>query len=397
MMKNLFIFWDEPLNLTGGGIHRTISCLMEYLPSRGFDVYYICTQDLYSSFSIVKDNKQMCQVDKKGLIQYLKSKRTGIILGQDPVHSMVLTKFIKNLDLDSFKLVNQYHLTLLYYNNKLNWDYLKYSWKTQRGVRNRGDIICKSLMYPLWRYSVNQKFNSIYRYNYDRSDITLLLSEYEKPILAKITGDSELKKCEVIPNPLSWKEIASPGVLKSKKKEVLIVSRIYNIEKRIDLSLRVWKILKDKGELDGWTLRIVGEGIDKLYLMALTKKLHLDNVIWEGRQDPRKFYKEASIFMLTSINEGWALTLTESQQNGVVPIAFDSYPAVRSIINNGLDGFIVPSKDIHAMADRLLLLMKDNEKRETMARNALKSCTRFKIDNVIDKWAEMLNKLSTQQ
>ena len=394
MMKNLFIFWDEPLNLTGGGIHRTISCLIENLPSRGFDVYYICTQDLYTTFTITKNHIEECKVDRDGLIHYLRYKKTGIILGQDPAHSEILTRFVKNLNLDNYKLINQYHLTLLYYSIKLNWDFLKYSWRTQPNLHNRVDVICKSLTYPLWRYMTNRKFNSIYSYNYENSDVTLLLSEYEKPILAKITNDAELKKCEVIPNPLSWNEIASPEVLKTKKKEVLIVSRIYNIEKRIDLSLRVWKLLQEKGELNGWILRIVGDGVDKPNLMELSKKLHLENVVWEGRQDPRKFYKDASIFMLTSINEGWALTLTESQQNGVVPIAFDSYPAVRSIISNGHDGFIVPSKDIHAMANKLLLLMQDNEKREKMAMNALIRCTRFTIDKVMDQWAEMLNKLS---
>lgn len=393
-MKNLFIFWDEPLNLTGGGIHRTITCLIENLPSRGFDVYYVCSQDLYKTFSIKHNNTDEGFFDREGLIQYLKSKGSGVILGQDAAHSTILTKFVADLNLKNYKMVNQYHQTLSYYDKKLNWDYLKYTWKSKHGLRDRFDVICKALIYPYWRFSINKNFNSIYKYNYENSDLTLLLSQYERPTLSKITGDKGLEKCAIIPNPLSWEEISPVDVLDKKKNEVLIVSRIYNLEKRIDLSLRVWKILQDKGDIDGWTLRIVGDGIDKVYLMSLAKHLKLKNVIWEERQDPKVFYRNASIFLLTSINEGWALTLTESQQCGVVPIAFDSYPAVRSIIEDDYNGFLVPSKDINSMADKLSLLMHNAEKRQSLARNALMSCQRFTIQTVMDMWADMLNKLN---
>ena len=71
--------------------------------------------------------------------------------------------------------------------------------------------------------------------------------------------------------------------------------------------------------------------------MEMAKSMNLQNVIWEKRQDPRPFYKSASLFLLTSIVEGWALTLTESMQTGVVPLAFDSYPAVRSIIHCAIE------------------------------------------------------------
>lgn len=220
-----------------------------------------------------------------------------------------------------------------------------------------------------------------------------MLSEYEKPIFAKIIGKKDPSKCHVIPNPLSWEDVATPDILKHKKKEVLIVSRIYNSEKRIDLALKIWKILQLQGKTDGWTLRIVGDGIHKNYLMEMAKSMNLQNVIWEKRQDPRPFYKSASLFLLTSIVEGWALTLTESMQTGVVPLAFDSYPAVRSIITDGKDGYIVPSKDVKSMASKLSLLMENKSLRERMALNGIDSCRRFEINAVIDQWEKMLNNL----
>ena len=78
---------------------------------------------------------------------------------------------------------------------------------------------------------------------------------------------------------------------------------------------------------------------------------------------------------------------------GVVPIAFDSYPAIRSIITDGHDGYLIPTKNLKMMANKLYELMHDKAKRERMALNGLQSCKRFTINTVMDQWKDMLNQL----
>lgn len=392
-MKNLFIFWDEPLNLTAGGIHRCIQHLIQYLPPRGYNVFYLYSLDHYKTFHYPISNVTETIFTLSELKHFLIVQKCNIILGQEAVFSSSLTQAVKELDLSGVKFINQYHNTLLYFDKKLTWDYLKFEWKTNHNPSSRLGIIIRGILYPLWKYNVRRVQNNIYRYNYKNSDITLLLSEFEKPIMGKITGDSSLNKCVAIPNPLSWEKIATPDILKGKQKEVLIVSRIYNTEKRIDLALKIWKLLELKGKTEGWVLRIIGEGIHKTYLIEMAKSMQLQNVIWEERKDPRPYYERASIFLLTSIVEGWALTLTESAQMGVVPIAFDSYPAIRSIITDGHDGYLIPTKNLKMMANKLYELMHDKAKRERMALNGLQSCKRFTINTVMDQWKDMLNQL----
>lgn len=392
-MKNLFIFWVEPLNLTGGGIHRCIVTLLKYLPSRGFNVYYLYSQDSYETFHYQTKDGKDCVFTLSDLRDFLITQKCELILGQDAVFTAVFTKVVKNLNLPKVKFINQYHGSLLYLTSKLTWDYLKFEWANNPHFSSRIGIIMRGLFYPLWRFNVRRVQNNIFRYNYINSDLTLFLSEFEIPIMEKIIGDTSLKKCVAIPNPLSWEEISTPDILKDKQKEVLIVSRINNPEKRIDLALKVWKILENKGATKDWTLRIVGDGIHKDYLIEMARVMHLHNVVWESRQDPRPFYKRASIFLLTSVTEGWALTLTESMQMGVVPIAFNSYPAVNSIITDGYDGYLIPTKDLKKMAEKLMRLMQNKETREQLALNGLQSCRRFTIDSVMDQWRDMLNKL----
>lgn len=392
-MKNLLILWDEPLNITWGGIHRTILCLKENLPPRGINVTYMYSKDGYRTYNHEVEANVIKTYNLIDLRKFIVENKFDIILGQEAAFSSTLTRTIKDLNLPDVKLINQYHCSLLYFDKKLNWDYLKYTWSTDKSISSRIGVFLRGALYPLWRYHVKHTQNKIYKYNYENSNISVLLSENEKPILAKITSDELLTKCFAIPNPLSWDKIESPQILQNKKKEVLIVSRIYNIEKRIDLALKVWKLLESRGRNDGWLLRIVGDGIDKEYLMSMATKLNIKNVVWESRQDPKPLYEKASIFLLTSIAEGWALTLTESMQNGVVPIAFDSYPAVRNIITDGHDGFLVPTKNIKMYADKLEELMNNQTVREQMALNGLISSQRFTIDKVIDKWVDMINSL----
>lgn len=392
-IKHLFIIWTEPLNITGGGIHRCITTLMTELPARGFSVHYLYSTDNYNTFHIPLSGNKDKILNLHELRSFLIEHSCDFILGQDAIFSSILTQRIKELNIPNIKFINQYHSTLLYFEKKLTLDFLKYQWITQKQVLSRFGIALRFLFYPVWKLKVRNTQNRIYRFNYNNSDVSLLLSEYEKPILKRICQDKLFHKCFAIPNPLSWADIETPEVLQFKNNEVLIVSRLYNVEKRIDLALKAWRILQDKGKDNGWSLRIVGDGIDRPYLMKLSADLGLRNIIWTESCDPRPYYKNARIFLLTSIVEGWALTLTESMQFGVVPIAFDSYPAVKSIIQSGHDGFIIKAKDINLMAQKLEFLINNPDIMNSMAINALESCKRFEVNSIIDQWAGLLSNL----
>jgi glycosyltransferase involved in cell wall biosynthesis len=63
----------------------------------------------------------------------------------------------------------------------------------------------------------------------------------------------------------------------------------------------------------------------------------LKRVNFEGYRNPQPFYKRASIFVMTSANEGFPMTLIEAQQNGCVPVVMNSFSALREIIQNNIN------------------------------------------------------------
>ncbi len=69
--------------------------------------------------------------------------------------------------------------------------------------------------------------------------------------------------------------------------------------------------------------------------------------------------------------------MTEAQQFGAVPVAFDSYASLREIITDGENGRYVPFADVSAYAKAVLELMEDAGMRQEMALYAIESSKRF--------------------
>ena len=392
--KTVFIFWTERLNPLRGGVHRIIILLLKHLPLSGFNVHYLYTLDDYASFNIYnEDSSKEESIKVENLKSYLLDHHCEIILGQDGVFSNRLTQVVRQMALPGIKFINEYHNSLLLIPNKLSKEYLKFEFVNTKSLRVKIGSAIKYVFYPIWKWKIWKDVSKLYKFNFLNSDVTLLLSSREEPIVRLILSKNEKIKCVAIPNPLSWEKVEDESILIYKKKEVLVVSRIYNPEKRIDLVLKIWCELQKRNVTEGWILRIVGDGIHKPLLMKMAEDMKLRGVVWEGLSNPMPFYHSASLFMMTSSCEGWGLTLTESMQTGVVPLAFDSYPALRSIITDGYDGCIIEDDNLDAYADRMEYLMTHKEERERIARNGLDSCKRFTIDKIVSQWVDMINGL----
>lgn len=392
--KVVYIFWCERLNEFRGGVHRVILLLLKHLPARGFDVHYLYTLDSYKSFKLYNsDIEAEEEILVENLRDYLVSHNCNIILGQDAAYSKTLTTLVKEMNLPGVKLINEYHASFLLLPSKLNMNYLKYEFLHGHSLLIRMSMVLRFLCYPLWKKRMWEILKKDFRYTLSNSDINLLLSKHEIPTAKSILGEKSNNPIVAIPNPLSWEDTFNEDILAEKRKEVLIVSRIYNPEKRIDIALKVWKKLQDRGLTNDWHLRIIGDGLHKEYLMKMSEDMKLRNVDWMGWRDPKPYYKTSSIFMMTSGSEGWGMTLTECMQTATVPVALDTYPALHDIITDGYDGFIVEKSSIRKYADRMQLLMQDKELREQIAKNALISCQRFSTEKIMDMWSDMLHSL----
>ena len=246
-------------------------------------------------------------------------------------------------------------------------------------------------MYPLTSMTKEKQLSVAYGIAYQRADHVVLLCQSFIKSYSMFAGIQDQSKYEVIPNALSFDITPSFDKL-SKQKVALIVARFDEPSKRLSLALRIWALLKQDPVAKDWTLRIVGEGNSRALYERIIHNEHIPDVSLEGRQDPIPYYKEASIFMMTSRSESWGLTLTEAQQMGVVPIAFDTYASLRNIITDEENGIIIEEGDIDSYVNRIKKLMSDSDLRQQMAKQAIASSQRFSKERIAEMWWELLFK-----
>jgi len=390
-MRTILIAWVRPINVQRGGIHRIIRTLLESLPQNGYKCLYLIYKQDMQTFYINGTEDACNKIGIGELKDYIIDNDVDVIIDHHSIFTSEFVRLVKSFRF-SVKIVSVFHSSPLFYEKTFNRLYLWNLAKNNPAIIKRLSAVFKILTFPFWLKRLKKQISSLYQNNYIYSDKLVLLSEYDIPNIKQYLHDADDRRLVNIPNMLSFAHTSDEDILKKKKKEVLVVARLYNNEKRIDTILCIWKIIQGRG-YDDWILRIVGTGTDEKILKEYVAHNRVSNVVFEGRQESESYYEKASIFMMASQIEGWGLTLTESMQRGTVVVAFNSYPALHEIITDGFDGCIVSDNDITAYANKMERLMVNKDEREFIAKNALESCQRFAPEKIVKKWIQLVESL----
>jgi glycosyltransferase involved in cell wall biosynthesis len=146
---------------------------------------------------------------------------------------------------------------------------------------------------------------------------------------------------------------------------VVSVGRLHP-HKGHEYAIRAWKSVIR--ELPDARLAIVGEGDDEGRLKRLVSIMGLeDTIVFTGYlQYLESFFKRATIYVRTSLNEGVNLTTMLAMRVGVPTIGFRN-PDVKEIINDGVSGLLVPYKDEVGLADGIIRLSKDTDLQQRLS------------------------------
>jgi glycosyltransferase involved in cell wall biosynthesis len=83
-----------------------------------------------------------------------------------------------------------------------------------------------------------------------------------------------------------------------------------------------------------------------------------------SRDRTEVFYREADLFVLPTLSDGFALTQLEAMSQGLPVIAT---PNCGDVVSDGVDGLIVPASDANALAEAFQLILQDPEKLRAMS------------------------------
>lgn len=233
------------------------------------------------------------------------------------------------------------------------------------------------------------------RYVYNHSDVYQVLSPSFVERFKNFTGIKNPEKLMVQTNPVTIE--TGDFVLKpnNKEKEIIYVSRIDYNQKRVYRVIDTWTLLEKK--YPDWRLTIVGDGVERENIEKQAKTLGLKNVSFEGFKSPTEYYKRARILMLTSEYEGFPLVLAECMSFGVVPAVYGSYSAVYDIVNDGVNGIVLPYQKEGFSAEnaaiQLQKIMHDDAVYNDMAEKAIETSKRYSVNEIYKSWEKTFEKL----
>lgn len=170
------------------------------------------------------------------------------------------------------------------------------------------------------------------------------------------------------------------GVIK-----ILTVCRLEK-EKDIKTAILAFKELLDSG-IDA-IFTIVGDGREKANLELLVTKLGLDKrVKFAGwHQDLSLFFREADIYISTSLYEGYGMSVVEAASFGL-PLVLSDAGVAGYTFKEGEEAFVVKPKSAHSFAEALRKLSLESGLRKKMGEKARASAE--KLQTTQDKYLQM--------
>ena len=202
-----------------------------------------------------------------------------------------------------------------------------------------------------------------------------------------------LIRTRVIANAVPVPEPTPVTDTASRDRVVLSVGRL-GFEKGYDLLIQAFA--KATHDLPAWRLLILGDGSQRTNLeqviaqFGLSKRVSLPGV----ESNPWEFYRTAAIFVSSSRHEGFGIALREAMASGCSVIATDCPSGPREIVADGVNGLIVATGDVDAMAKALRNLIDNEALRENLAANARKVAERFHPDAIKREWIALFHELS---
>lgn len=232
----------------------------------------------------------------------------------------------------------------------------------------------------------NKYSDYMYRKGLSKAQVIVALTEFDAAEWRKV------HPCvKVIPNIV---HLNGGEVSTLKNKRVIWVGR-FDYQKRPLEMIKIWQ--KVYPRYPDWHLDIYGEGEMKNELENEVVSLNMNIHIHQPTSRIFNAYRESSILVSTSLFEPFGLVIPEAMSCGLPVVSFDCPYGPADIITDGVDGFLIKNRDIHAFADKVCQLIEDEDLRRRMGRNGIVSSQRYRADAIMPKWVDLFQKVLSSQ
>lgn len=202
---------------------------------------------------------------------------------------------------------------------------------------------------------------------------------------------TSISEKDVIDLPLSknQKSIIRKDLEIIEEKIILSIGRMIEVKGFDTLIKSVARIDKSIG-----VYIVGGKPLDEY--IRLMKEYNIQNihfVDFQTQNDLLSYYKMSDLFVLPTRGDVWGLVINEAMANGLPVITTDKCIAGIELIEDDVNGYIIPVDNEELLAEKIINLINDDEKMLKMSTNNLLKIKKYTIENMTNKHFDIFKNL----
>lgn len=219
---------------------------------------------------------------------------------------------------------------------------------------------------------------------YRLADRVIFLTHQDRDVISRWIRP---EKCLVIEN-VSPFPVQAP-VFAERDNIALAIGRLSR-QKGFDRLIALWQQIALQAP--DWRLLIIGDGPERAALQQQITRAGLEQqvLLLPATPDVASYYRQASLFLMTSRYEGLPMVLIESMSFGLPLVAYDCKTGPAELIDDGTNGYLVAEGDSQGFCQRVLTLIADRQLREQFANASISKAERFSAGRIYPQWQQII-------
>lgn len=270
----------------------------------------------------------------------------------------------------------------------------------------KGNLITTFHGYDISKH-IRKYGSNHYRQLFEKGDYFLTVSHHFKEQLIKL--GCEAQKIAVHRSGVDLKVLSSESTnidvtinkpIDDKRIKIVTIARF--VEKK-GLEYGIRAVSRIKGKAHEIIYNIIGDGELRTRIESCIQNETLQDTVellgWMPHDQIIHMLKNADILLAPSVTsrlgdkEGIPVTIIEAMAMGL-PVVSTHHSGIPELVEDGINGFLVPERDVKALAQKLVFLIDHPEKRIQMGKAGRKRIeTDFDIEHLNDRLVEIYEKL----
>lgn len=189
-------------------------------------------------------------------------------------------------------------------------------------------------------------------------------------------------------------KMADPG----KEKNKYVISCVGNVSGRKNQRLLMKAFSSIATNYPDWQLEFWGSKSSR-YAKSMEEEIRAkgleDRIFVKGKTNHiGNVYARSDIFCIPSTSEGFPQGLAEAMSAGLPAIGIRTCGGTNELIQDGVTGYLVDN-NVESLANALIDLMNDKDKRKKMGANGYKSVRQYAPDKMWKIWEELILSLKS--